>query len=147
MSLEEKIIQIKDAQAILLKEEQIANKPFRIGSTVKLLTRDYNGKYSANPAIIIGITDFKNLPTIELLYIEMYSGEMKFATFNQNSEHMELAPFSSFEVEFSRDQIREGLVNKVNSALETLRSNRLKLELFDRLFGELVKNPNQTDSE
>lgn len=143
--MEEEIITIRNTQVALLKDQTSISKPLRVGSTVKILIRQYDNRYISCPAIVIGIANFNNLPSIELMYIDTGSAEVKFLTYNNNTDTIEIAPFSAFETQLTRPQIREILVNRVNKSLEELRTARSRLTIFDELFGKLIGPDNEKE--
>jgi hypothetical protein len=63
----------------------------RVGSRVKVLTKDYNG-HKVSHGVVIGFDPFKERPTIVIAYMEMNysSAEIKFLYFNKDTKETEV---------------------------------------------------------
>tara|TARA_Y100000296_G_C5180060_1_gene263699 strand:+ start:26703 stop:27176 length:474 start_codon:yes stop_codon:yes gene_type:complete len=89
---------------------------FKVGDPVKVLVKNYSS-YDCYPGVIVGFDEFKNLPSINVCYIETSYSEVKvkFKIINEKVEDIEIAPLQEFDQKFD-----------LNNALETLDANILK---------------------
>ena len=110
---------------------------YKVGDSVKLLKKRYND-YEVLPAAIVGFTEFKNLPTIELLTINR-SGDVEFVAFNTGTKDVEIAPFNRYEAAFDRTEILEKLDRKVLEAEEALRLAQTKRKAFVECFAKVFE--------
>lgn len=112
---------------------------YRVGDSVKLLKKRYGTDYDVLPAAIVGFTEFRQLPTIELLALRR-DGSIEFFTFNAKTEDVEIAPFNRYEVTFERAAIMELLDTQVNKAREELRLAEAKRKAFVECFAKVFEN-------
>lgn len=63
----------------------------RIGDTVKVLTKQYDG-HKVSPGVVIGFEPFTQLPTIVVAYVEnsWAKAEIKFVYYNSASKDIEI---------------------------------------------------------
>lgn len=112
---------------------------FRCGLPVKVLIKPaYSNDYTVYPGAIVGIDNFKSLPTIVIAYIPDTlgnTGELKWAYLNANTKDVEIVPMSESDVLPNRETILmmfDRAIALKQSEMDTL--NRRK-EYFLRQFG------------
>jgi hypothetical protein len=110
---------------------------YRVGDSIKLLRKRYSD-WEVCPAVILAFTEFKKLPTLELLYIANTS-DVQFIAFNAESKDMEIAPFNQYEMNFQKEDVINRLESDINSKRESLRVAEEKLKAFNELFGKIFK--------
>jgi len=108
-------------------DERTANTidQYRVGDKVKVLIKGYGDSYTVYPGVIIGFSEFKSLPTIEIMYVDRDRWEadcFKFAYLNSASKDIEIAPFNSLELVLDK----QAVIDKMDSAIA-----RRKQELSD----------------
>ena len=115
---------------------------FKVGDTVKILTKDsYGNGYKSSIGIIVGFDEFKKLPTIVVCYISNDYGSMdlKFAYINSESENVELCMAQSWDINYTEADV----IAKMNNAIETkqaeLKTLIRKKEIFQEQFGHIFK--------
>jgi hypothetical protein len=86
----------------------------------------------------VGFTEFKNLPTIELLSIDK-QGSVSFFAFNAKTEDTEIAPFNRYEMAFDKASILDSLDAVVNKAKEELRVAESKRKAFLESFAKVFE--------
>jgi hypothetical protein len=117
MSEDKRIVEINGVRMeVDLRTARIIEN-YRVGDSVKLLKKRYGTDYDVLPAAIVGFTEFRQLPTIELLALRR-DGTVEFFAFNAQTADIEIAPFNQYEVTFERAAIMELLDAKVNEARE-----------------------------
>jgi len=114
---------------------------FKIGDKVKLYIKDYNN--SIYPGVIVGFDDFKDLPTISILYIQY--GEIKLIGLNEvNKDTVQIIP--SNEASMLDDNFQTVLFSlnqKIVEAQSRLTELKLKRDFYIKHYG---KDLNKTDS-
>jgi len=143
MNDEKRIIEINGVkiEVDLRTAKQVEH--YKVGDPVKLLVKDsYGSKYNTYPAVIVGFADFRNLPSIEVLYLkEEFDGfNMKFMTVNNQTEDVEIAPFYDYEVIFSRAEIMDKLQKQIESLSEKVRCLESKKRAFDKYFNQAFED-------
>ena len=120
---------------------------FRIGDTVKLLKKQYNG-YEVFPAVIVNFTEFKNKPTIEMLYVDGCGNVCYHAHFahEEGKECVsEIAPASCLEMRFERNVIIDKMRQQIEKAKAEMVLAQSRLECFEKYFGKAF--PGQESGE
>lgn len=114
---------------------------YRVGDKVKVLVKSYGESYKIHPGVILGFSDFKNLPSIEIMYLESdawNSDVFKFITINAANKDSEIAPFNELEARLDKDAIVEKIdraITKMENELGELRSKRhYFIERFAKAF-------------
>lgn len=110
---------------------------FRVGDPVKVLVKQYN-EYRAMPGVIVGFTEFKTRPAIDVLYIEGQYGTntMKFVSITEDTTEVEIAPFYRYEGVLEYNQVVESLNRNVQEKESALLDAKAKRDLFLKHFGE-----------
>jgi hypothetical protein len=72
---------------------------YRVGDPVKVLVKNYSG-YKVFPGVIVSFDEFKNLPTINVIYLDAtYSkADLLFAALNAETKDVEIAPASKLDI-------------------------------------------------
>lgn len=110
---------------------------FKVGDPVKFLKKEYSDRYKTHIGVIVGFTEFKERPAIDILYLEenYASADLKIHTMTEDDEN-ELAHFNSYEGVLTLDSI----VDKLNRMIETkeaeLETLRYKKAMFKKHFTE-----------
>ena len=136
MSDEKRIIEIDGVKMEVDLRTAKTVDTFKVGASVKFLKKKYSN-YEMYPAVIVGFTEFKKMPCIELLAMDT-SGNITFELHSSESDS-EIAPFNSYEALFSKTDILEKLDRKVNSAEEDLRHAIQKREAFVNNFAKVFE--------
>ena len=108
---------------------------FRVGDTIKVLIKYYGDQFKCLPGVIISFVDFKNRPTIEILYVDE-DGGVKFASINQDSKDIEIAPALGYEFTLSRGTIEARIQRDLDIKQAELDSALRRLKLFNQFFGQ-----------
>lgn len=103
---------------------------FQKGSRVKLLKKIYGGTFVSCPGIIVGFDDFKNLPTIIIMYLDEYSHEISFEYMNNQSKDVELCAMVDDEAAKSKDFAEKKLLEKIKEAEKELQLAKDHLNYF-----------------
>lgn len=87
----------------------------KVGSRVKVLTKDYGG-HKVNHGVIIGFEPFRELPTIIIAYMSIeYSGtEVKFLYYNSASKDVDVvASVDNDEIALDKEVILQRLDSEI----------------------------------
>ena len=128
-----RIIDIQGVQveADLQSVEEV--KSYKVGDSVKVRWKQtYSDNYATYPGVIINVTNFNNLPSIEILYVKSdYAGAtIEFLTFNAKTEGVEITPVSEYESLFDRLDIQTKLDRVITLKEEELRILKAKKKAF-----------------
>lgn len=109
---------------------------YHVGDNVKILRKRYNG-YEILPGAIVGFTEFRNRPALELLAIEP-DGSVIFLTYaaknDGEQQDIEIAPFNKFELLIDRASIMDKLNRCVEVKENELRDATAKRNAFVQTF-------------
>jgi len=120
---------------------------FRIGDTVKLLKKTYNG-YEVFPAVIVNFTEFKSLPTIEMLYVDGCGNICYHAHFAAEKDKectSEIAPASQLEMRFERNIIIDKLDQQIEKDEAALAMSKYRRDCFEKYFGKAFPGASEED--
>jgi D-hexose-6-phosphate mutarotase len=108
---------------------------YRVGDTVKVLAKQYNN-YAVEWGVIIAFTEFKNLPTIELLTVNHF-GDVKYLSYNAETKDTEIAPANKLEMQFDYAGVVETMSRSISKKEEELRTEKSKLAAFLDVYGKI----------
>lgn len=111
---------------------------YHVGDSVKVLIKQYSDQYASYPAVIVGLTEYKERPCIELLYVKG-DGDVAFLALNKDSKDIEIAPFNEYEYAFEREAVHQKLDEAVARADEAARSARSKRDAFQKFFEKVTE--------
>src|SRR5512139_3232127 len=111
---------------------------FRIGDRVKVLTKTYSG-YESHPGTIVGIDNFKNLPTVVVAYIDDPHRTdvcgLKFVCLNAQAKDVEICPMVEDDIMPTADSIRAHFDRVIAVKMKDIEALREKKEYFMRAYG------------
>ena len=110
---------------------------YRVGERVKVLVKSYGEQYKIHPGVIVGFADFKQLPSIEVMYVTTDSWDsepLKFATINTKSDGVELAPMNEAEVVLDREDVLTRMDQEIRKRENALCDMRAKRAYFVERF-------------
>ena len=135
MDEEKRVIEINGVKMEVDLRTATMIETYRVGDSVKVLKKKYSD-YEVLPAAIVGFTEFKKLPTIELLTVDR-DGGVGFLAFNAESKEVEIAPFNRYEMAFDRASIMEKLESQIRTKREELRVAEAKQKAFVETFAKV----------
>lgn len=110
---------------------------FKVGSPVKILKKNYSDSYDTYLGVIVGFTEFQNLPTIDVLAVKNdYAADMQFFTINANTKDIEIAQYNKYETLISKADIVKKMDRGIEQKEEELRTLEAKKKLFLEHFGK-----------
>jgi hypothetical protein len=139
--VEKRVIEINGVKMeVDLRNAKTVNS-YKVGDTIKVLKKNYSGSYDVHFGVIIGFTEFTELPTIEILYLKdnYSSADIDFLCYNAETEDVEIAPVHPYETLFSEASIVEKLDKQISNKEEELRTLRAKKAAFLQHFGKDVE--------
>jgi len=80
---------------------------YKIGDDVRVLIKKYGDAYESHPGVIVAFHEFKNLPSIVILYLDSSYSECKLETviINSKTEAVEICPASPHEIPFDFERV------------------------------------------
>lgn len=137
MDEHKKIIEINGVKLeVDLRQAKVISS-YKVGDSIKLLKKEYDC-WKVYPGVIVGFTEFKNLPTIEILYLD-YSA-IAYTIFNSETKTIEIAAFNKYEVMFSKSDIIAKLDVEIHRAEEDLRDKKQRKKAFLETFSKAFKD-------
>lgn len=111
---------------------------FKVGDPVKLLVKDYGSKYESLPGVIVSFDEYKNLPTIVVMYIKSGYSEasIKFAYINAETEDSEIVHAHEDELIYDRERIMRYLDNQIAEAENNTDKAKQKKAYFVAMLGK-----------
>lgn len=119
-----------------LRHAKIVHENLRVGTKVKVLTKnDYSGP-SVYAGVIVGFEPFPSLPTIIVAYIDTsFTGGLKFAYINSNSaEKWEIVPSLDDELPIAKNDVLAQFDRQIEQKEAELRDLKGKRDFFLRHF-------------
>lgn len=119
-----------------LRHAKIVHENLRVGTKVKVLTKnDYSGP-SVYAGVIVGFEPFPSLPTIIVAYIDTsFTGGLKFAYINSKSaEKWEIVPALDDELPIAKNDVLAQFDRQIEQKEAELRDLNAKRDFFLRHF-------------
>lgn len=119
-----------------LRHAKIVHENLRVGTKVKVLTKnDYSGP-SVYAGVIVGFEPFPSLPTIIVAYIDTsFTGGLKFAYINSKSaEKWEIVPSLDDELPLAKNDVLAQFDRQIEQKEAELRDLNAKRDFFLRHF-------------
>lgn len=121
---------------------------FRIGDRVKVLTKEYGDTFHVYHGIIVGFDNFKELPTIVVVYLkdEYSSAQMKFGYINSQAKDIEITHAEYEDLPIRKADVIERFDNQIlkkQAELEDLqRQKAFFIYHFQKAFGDISDGSN-----
>ena len=134
-------IDLRDAKAI---------SQYKIGSPVKVLVKKYGDSYTSCAGVIVGFDDFKDLPTINICYIDpsqYQSSPVMFACINAKSKDVEIAPADDIAMVIDKARVLDLLERDIVKKEEETRDVKNRRLLFLKYFGRFIMTQDETKPE
>jgi hypothetical protein len=125
-----------------LREAKQVDK-FKVGQNVKVLVEEYDNDFRAYPGAIIGFDNFKNKPTIVVIYLKAdYSGaEIEYAYICEGQKkRVEIVPVSDEEISFNKGRIIDLLNSEIETKKQKLKDVEAKKAYFLKHFDKMFKD-------
>jgi len=107
---------------------------YKVGTPVKVLTKGYSS-YDVRYGTIVGFTEFKSQPTIELLVVDRY-GALTFLAYNSETKDTEIAPCNPYEMVFDVNDVIRSMNRSIDEKIMELNMLKMKREAFKRTMGK-----------
>lgn len=114
---------------------------FKVGDTVKVLTKNYSG-YTSHVGMIVGFDQFQNLPTIVIAYLKVdySSSAIEFVYINSETKDVEICQINDWDIPYSKQQIIDRMNREIDKKQEELRELEVKKSVFLNMFGKYFDN-------
>lgn len=125
---------------------------FKVGDNVKVLIKDYGDSYKTHAGVIAGFDNFKALPTIVVVYLEIgyNDAKLKTAYINAKTEGTELVAAAQNDIPLERDTVIDlmdrDIASKEIALRESQRNKTMFLQMFNRYFADHAKVAEQVES-
>ena len=116
---------------------------YRIGDRVKVLKKEYSDNLNVYYGIIVGFDNFKDLPTIVVIYLkdEYSSAQLQFGYINSQSKDIEITHAEYEELPIRKADVIERFDNQIlkkQAELEGLQQQKaFFITHFQKTFGDL----------
>lgn len=109
---------------------------YKVGDRVRLLVKCYS-EHKVAQGVIVGFDNFRDLPTISVLYISPeYGRELKIATINAETQDVQLVPALPEDAEIESSYILDKLDAEIRDAHAKIADLELKKRVFIAQFGK-----------
>lgn len=131
------MIEIKNLIVESQPEQEITT--IKVGTPVRVLIKEYGDTYKTHNGMVISIDRFKELPTINIAYVEVgyKDAAMKFAAYNKQSKGIEIVPNTDLNIEDLhklQNSVEDQLCKEIESKEKELREAERKLLFFKAYF-------------
>lgn len=137
MNENKKIIEINGVKMeIDLRQAKVIDN-FKVGDTIKVLTKVYDG-YKSHIGMIVGFDEFQKLPTIVVAYLDIdYStAAIKFVYINDATKEAEICRINDWGIPYSKQQILDKINVELNKKEQELKDIQTRKEVFLNMFGK-----------
>lgn len=153
METERRVVEINGVKLELdMRQAKLQSiDTFKVGDSVKVLIKEYNDSYKTHAGVIAGFDNFKKLPTIIVVYLEVSynDAKLKMAYINAKSEDTELVLAAQNDIPFERDTVIElmdrDIAAKEAAAKQAHQNKEMFLSMFNRYFADYAKVAEQVD--
>lgn len=136
---EKRLIEIQGIKMEIDTRHATKIESFRVGDTVKLLVKEYSGKYKVYPGVIVGFENFKKLPTIIVIYLDDYTAQLKFAYINEAStETPEIVHSEPDDIPIEKDYVLQQIDKDILKKEEAIRELKIKKQYFLNQFHKFL---------
>jgi nicotinic acid mononucleotide adenylyltransferase len=121
---------------------------FRVGDTVKVLKKRYNDDWESFYGAIIGYDNYKNLPTIRIMYIDVdYSDStINIISYNNNTKDIEIAPMNEADlIMLDKARIIDLMNNRIEKKKQDLEDAKAEKDYFLKYFNAYFKASEKVD--
>lgn len=112
---------------------------YKVGDRVKVLIKGYGDAYKVHPGVIVNFVAFKELPSIEVMYLDTdnFSSEpLKFKALNEKTEGVEIAPMSDHELLLDRKDVLARIDDEIRKRRNSMEDMEQKRAYFVARFAE-----------
>lgn len=111
---------------------------FRVGHRLKVLRKTYSG-YESLPGVLVGIDEFKALPTLVVACVKPFGDGIEFVYINAETKDSEICAMSEEDIIPTRDTVLGTFDQSIQKAEADLLSLHQKRAYFVRMYGALLK--------
>lgn len=141
MEENKRIIEINGVKMeIDLRQAKVVDN-FKVGDTVKVLTKTYSG-YQSHVGMIVGFDEFQKLPTIVVAYlnIEYSSTAINFVYINSETKDVEICNINDWDIPYSKQQIIDKMDSEIYKKESEVKELQAKKNVFLQMFGKYFEN-------
>lgn len=112
---------------------------YKVGDRVKVLKKQYGDSYRMYPGVIVNFVPFKDLPSIEIMYLDtdnFSSKPLAFLTLNNKTEGIEIAPMSDHELVLDKEDVISRIDDEIRKRRNALEDMEQKKEWFISRFAD-----------
>jgi len=135
-----RIIEISGVKVEVDLREATMVESYKVGQSVKVLKKYYDC-WKVFPAVIVGFTEFKNLPTIEIIAVDE-SGSIVKINYNNENKDVEIAPVNKYDIIFDQSNVTAKLNRDIEQKEFEVQTLKLKRDAFVELFGKIIEGVN-----
>jgi hypothetical protein len=120
-----KVVEIQGVKLEIDERTAKTVDSYKIGDPVKVLIKRYSDTYNVHPGVIVGFCDFRELPSIEIMYLETdisTDEPFKIKVLNEKSTDVDIAPVSEFDTLLDKQAVEERFAR---------RKQKLEIELLE----------------
>ena len=136
-----RIVEINGAKVEFdLREARTVNT-FKVGDTVKVLMKQYGDSYRIKPGVIVGLTAFEKLPSIEVAVLELDIQQVKLGlvTLNSQSKDLEIAHVDPVELHLSQAEVVAMLDRDIERKETELKTAKSHKDIVLNRFGQYMQ--------
>lgn len=113
---------------------------FKVGDTVKVLVKKYDKEYRSHAGIIVGFDDFKDNPTIIVMYLgdEYGSSAVNWLYINAQNTESQIVRANEDDVLFSQEMVVDKMNREIEKAKANLTEAQTRKDVFFKYFGKVL---------
>lgn len=121
----------------------------KVGDNVKVLIKNYGDEYKSHAGVIIGFDNFKECPTIVILYLDAsYSShEIKIVYVNERNKDVQILKALPEEILFSKARVLDHLNKAIENAESEVTEAQSNKDMFLKWFNRVIELNEATEQQ
>ncbi|MGL5720064.1 MAG: hypothetical protein ACRCYP_04660 [Alphaproteobacteria bacterium] len=144
--MDTKLHEINGKKFIINQDPSMTHvEEYRVGDQVMVLKKHYGDDYKTYPGVIVGFHEFKELPTIQVAYlnVDYSSAKIEFLGFNEKTKDAEFCRYTGDDLPFGKARVLDLLGGEIEKKEQELRDARHKQQYFLECFGRFFTSTNK----
>jgi len=123
-----KIVEINGIKLEIDERTARTVESYKVGDRIKVLKKSYGSTYNVYTGVIAGFSEFKELPTIDIMFWN--GSDFEFAPLNARTEGIEIAPHNELEIRLDKARAIDAMDRKIVKAKQDLDELEVKRTYF-----------------
>jgi len=111
---------------------------YKVGDSVKVLTKEYSDSYRSHAGVIVGFDNFPTLPTLIIATVEDvgYEPKITFVYFNAESNNVQVCKANEHDIPFKKEDVLNRIAADIAKKQREIEDLIQKREYFLKHFSK-----------